>query len=328
MPVTILKLSKSTKEQQKKLYEHLEDSIQNQKKLVIYGSNLCDIDQMEKRVRSRFNNEVIYIDWISFELFKNVVLDNCTNNYKRALKTLNHDFIPTDDFCEIENAKDIEQKLISNAQLKITDIKKTMSVNNRAKKKSKNKINKNINNCSENLFEKNKSLYAYDISVQISGSEQINLNNYIQKCYNENPTLNSAQNINFYRKNNIEILQCFDYYNLFNNIQFIICIMCKLEKIVYTNVISKFRKFTISINALKKISNEDIIKSYLDLLEYNIIKKTFCGDWNGFEKFVKEKNVMYLNQMLMKRKIQKQIIMKQFLKKKNRYNNILYNSKC
>ncbi|KAM0686967.1 hypothetical protein COBT_001802 [Conglomerata obtusa] len=303
MPVSILKLSKSTKEQQKKLYEHLEDSIQNQKKLVIYGSNLCDIDQMEKRVRSRFNNEVIYIDWISFELFRNVVFDNCTNNYKRALKTENQDFILNYHFCEIKNAKDIEQKLISNAQLKITDIKSIMSVNNRAKKISKNKINRNSNNKSENLFEKNKDIYVYDNSVQINNIQEINLNNYIQKCYNENPTLHSAQNINFYQKNNIEILQCFDFYNLFNNIQFIICIMCKIEKIICTNVISKFRKFTISINALKKIRNEDIMKSYLDLLEYNIIKKTFCGDWIGFEKFVKEKNVMYLNQLLRKRKI-------------------------
>lgn len=199
--------NKDAKLAQKTLYYYLEESLENEDNFYCFYTNKVNtVEEMEKRVRSRFNNEVIFFPFLSLSVFKNIIK---------------------------------KEKII-------VDAKK------------------------------------------------------IEYIHNINPSISNLNNFLFLQKYNIKKIELQNIYQILSNLHLVILILSHKEILKNNNVVTKFRKFIIGYSELKNTASTDILKAYIELNEYGLIKNKFYGDWFAFQDFINTNSPFYIRSLFKK----------------------------
>ncbi|KAG0439146.1 hypothetical protein DMUE_2634 [Dictyocoela muelleri] len=219
------------------------------------------LSRMEKRVRSRFNRNVIVFPFVSFSTYSKLFhICNSIKNFKEVRdkkKTINNK--------KINDLKDNDLK--KNDKEKNNDLK-----NNKIYLKDK----ENFHNCkvklsSEaedhgNIILKN---YLSDPSKNILRENNANPD-FIKSKYLMNPTIYPLIKIKIRNELNISDYTLNDTLSILQPMHFAVLILIKKKKIVLKNLISDYKAFVSKASELRKFEFTDLYKAYIDIKEFEL----------------------------------------------------------
>lgn len=116
-----------------------------------------------------------------------------------------------------------------------------------------------------------------------------------------NPTLQNTINCKIMAENKIKDIKLIDIYKMLLPVHLVLMIISRNEKLVWNNVVSKFRMYSVYTPELRKVEAEIVYDAFNDLLELQFVNKKFVGDWESLSEFVKEEAPIYVRNILSKK---------------------------
>lgn len=122
----------------------------------------------------------------------------------------------------------------------------------------------------------------------------------VERQYKIFPSLDKLEEIYLREKYKIEEFTDTHLLSLLNNIHLAILILSTKRKLLYNTVVREFRIFTVKINPLKNVRDEEVLFYYYDLLNFGLVgeKGVFLYNDLKLKEFVMTNSPTYLKNLL------------------------------
>ncbi|WUR04778.1 origin recognition complex subunit 4 (ORC4) [Vairimorpha necatrix] len=242
------------------LYYYLDLSNIKKCKVIFYTQNILAIDNMEKRVRSRFSNQICllrslslseYLSYYKYLIYKTNITRKTTGRPKRSAAVQTN--------TKLRSKKKIkDSKHILNSILE--DDKHTLNL---ILEDDKHTI---INS----ILQDQMPISNDEFVRKMLSQEYLDL---LSREYESNRDINNLVNIFYRLKHDISPFTLNSMLNILNIPHLAILLMSCTRKVLFNDVVREFRKFIITCKELKKLRDDEIFEAYCELVEYNLINE-------------------------------------------------------